>query len=172
MTVDAETAAAVPPPRITHVIFDMVSAAALRFQPHAGTSQSLRALLRAAHQDGLLLDTESAYTVAQQHVCNELGKEFTWELKAKMVRHVLHHDARGILHLAGGNTLHLLAARPAPAAAPRWARKRSTRRRCGSCRQQLCCSCCCTMLDKRQRPLLCTKPPTATTAAFRAPGAD
>jgi beta-phosphoglucomutase-like phosphatase (HAD superfamily) len=35
--------------------------------------------------DGLLLDTETLYTVAQQHVCQEYGREFTWSLKAKMM---------------------------------------------------------------------------------------
>lgn len=43
---------------ITHVLFDM---------------------------DGLLLDTESHYTVAQQQICAAHGCEFTWELKARMM---------------------------------------------------------------------------------------
>eukprot|EP00775_Hariotina_reticulata_P007339 gene7340-7551_t len=43
---------------ITHVIFDM---------------------------DGLLLDTETFYTIAQQQVAERYGKQFTWDLKAKMM---------------------------------------------------------------------------------------
>lgn len=39
--------------------------------------------------DGLLLDTEHCYTVAQRQVLDEiepgLGKAFTWELKSKMM---------------------------------------------------------------------------------------
>ncbi|KXZ42821.1 hypothetical protein GPECTOR_116g353 [Gonium pectorale] len=35
--------------------------------------------------DGLLLDTENAYTVAQQRVLDRFGRTFTWELKAKMM---------------------------------------------------------------------------------------
>lgn len=31
--------------------------------------------------DGLLLDTETAYTVAQQQIVQQWGKTFTWELK-------------------------------------------------------------------------------------------
>eukprot|EP00930_Biecheleria_cincta_P007299 TRINITY_DN108505_c0_g1_i1.p1 TRINITY_DN108505_c0_g1~~TRINITY_DN108505_c0_g1_i1.p1 ORF type:complete len:499 (-),score=104.43 TRINITY_DN108505_c0_g1_i1:62-1558(-) len=45
-------------PAATHVLFDM---------------------------DGLLLDTESAYTVAQQAIVDRWNKKFTWELKAKMM---------------------------------------------------------------------------------------
>jgi len=49
-------------PQITHVCFDM---------------------------DGLLLDTEACYTIAQQKVLDEieagLGKAFTWDLKSKMM---------------------------------------------------------------------------------------
>ena len=30
-------------------------------------------------------DTESIYTVVQQQICKRFGKEFTWELKAKMM---------------------------------------------------------------------------------------
>ncbi|KAL6748284.1 HAD-like domain-containing protein [Haematococcus lacustris] len=43
---------------VTHVIFDM---------------------------DGLLLDTESLYSVAQQQILNRYNKQFTWELKTKMM---------------------------------------------------------------------------------------
>lgn len=35
--------------------------------------------------DGLLLDTETSYTVAQQQILDRFGKTFTWELKAKMM---------------------------------------------------------------------------------------
>ncbi|PNH12160.1 Pseudouridine-5'-monophosphatase [Tetrabaena socialis] len=35
--------------------------------------------------DGLLLDTESAYTVAQQRILDRFSRTFTWELKAKMM---------------------------------------------------------------------------------------
>jgi len=45
-------------PSATHVLFDM---------------------------DGLLLDTESAYTVAQQQILDRFGKTFTWAMKAKMM---------------------------------------------------------------------------------------
>eukprot|EP00448_Togula_jolla_P027358 CAMPEP_0170648820 /NCGR_PEP_ID=MMETSP0224-20130122/44941_1 /TAXON_ID=285029 /ORGANISM="Togula jolla, Strain CCCM 725" /LENGTH=424 /DNA_ID=CAMNT_0010980377 /DNA_START=67 /DNA_END=1338 /DNA_ORIENTATION=- len=45
-------------PAITHVLFDM---------------------------DGLLLDTESKYTVAQQEVLDKWSKTFTWEVKAKIM---------------------------------------------------------------------------------------
>ncbi|KAF6262827.1 HAD-like domain-containing protein [Scenedesmus sp. NREL 46B-D3] len=44
--------------QITHVIFDM---------------------------DGLLLDTETFYTIAQQEILAGLGKEFSWDLKVKMM---------------------------------------------------------------------------------------
>jgi hypothetical protein len=36
-------------------------------------------------QDGLLLDTETFYTIAQQQVAERYGKQFTWDLKAKMM---------------------------------------------------------------------------------------
>eukprot|EP00879_Flechtneria_rotunda_P008552 GHRR01008959.1.p1 GENE.GHRR01008959.1~~GHRR01008959.1.p1 ORF type:complete len:293 (+),score=67.09 GHRR01008959.1:132-881(+) len=44
--------------QITHVIFDM---------------------------DGLLLDTETFYTIAQKDICEKHGKQFSWDLKAKMM---------------------------------------------------------------------------------------
>ena len=45
-------------PAVTHVVFDM---------------------------DGLLLDTESSYSVAQQAILDRWNKKFTWDLKAKMM---------------------------------------------------------------------------------------
>jgi pseudouridine-5'-monophosphatase len=45
-------------PGITHVIFDM---------------------------DGLLLDTEKFYSVAQQTILEKHGRQFSWDLKAKMM---------------------------------------------------------------------------------------
>ena len=45
-------------PAVTHVIFDM---------------------------DGLLLDTESSYSVAQQAILDKWNRKFTWDLKAKMM---------------------------------------------------------------------------------------
>ncbi|KAL6784428.1 hypothetical protein ACKKBF_B01750 [Auxenochlorella protothecoides x Auxenochlorella symbiontica] len=47
-----------PRPKITHVLFDM---------------------------DGLLLNTEEFYTVVQQNIAADYGKEFTWELKSKLL---------------------------------------------------------------------------------------
>ncbi|GJP30163.1 hypothetical protein CLOM_g22669 [Closterium sp. NIES-68] len=46
------------PRRITHVVFDM---------------------------DGLILDTEGLYTVAQQRILSRFNREFTWALKVKMM---------------------------------------------------------------------------------------
>ena len=34
--------------------------------------------------DGLLLNTESFYTVVQNNLCQRYGKEFSWELKSKV----------------------------------------------------------------------------------------
>lgn len=45
-------------PNITHVLFDM---------------------------DGLILDTETFYTVVQTHICARYDKTFTWEIKAKIM---------------------------------------------------------------------------------------
>jgi beta-phosphoglucomutase-like phosphatase (HAD superfamily) len=35
--------------------------------------------------DGLLLDTEGFYTNVQQRIAQQYGKEFTWEIKSKMM---------------------------------------------------------------------------------------
>ncbi|GFH10308.1 uncharacterized protein HaLaN_05598 [Haematococcus lacustris] len=53
---------------VTHVIFDM-----------DGKSASAISIA------GLLLDTESLYSVAQQQILNRYNKQFTWELKTKMM---------------------------------------------------------------------------------------
>lgn len=47
--------------KITHVLFDM---------------------------DGLLLNTEEFYTVVQQNIAADYGKEFTWELKVRGPKHL------------------------------------------------------------------------------------
>ena len=39
--------------------------------------------------DGLLLDTETSYTIAQQQICQRFGKEFTWALKASMTQSLM-----------------------------------------------------------------------------------
>jgi pseudouridine-5'-monophosphatase len=35
--------------------------------------------------DGVILDTETFYTVVQQQIVGKFGKEFTWALKARMM---------------------------------------------------------------------------------------
>ena len=40
-----------------------------------------------ADMDGLLLNTESFYTVVQNQLCKKYGTEFSWDLKAKVPFH-------------------------------------------------------------------------------------
>lgn len=48
--------------------------------------------------DGLLLDTETAYTVAQQQIVQQWGKTFTWELKVYSAPlNSTSHSTAGIL---------------------------------------------------------------------------
>ncbi len=46
--------------------------------------------------DGLLLDTEGAYTIAQQQVLDRFGLTFTWEHKARARRCMGETRAKGV----------------------------------------------------------------------------
>lgn len=54
--------------------------ATLKFGPKR--FYTLKSLL--ADMDGLLLNTESFYTVVQKQLCKQYGREFTWDLKSKV----------------------------------------------------------------------------------------
>ncbi|GLC44236.1 hypothetical protein PLESTB_000755500 [Pleodorina starrii] len=47
--------------------------------------------------DGLLLDTEGAYTIAQQRILDRFGRKFTWELKAGMMGRQAMEGAKWLL---------------------------------------------------------------------------
>ena len=51
--------------------------------------------------DGLLLDTEGFYTVVQQRLASQFGKQFTWDLKAKMMGKKVQVDVDVLLTQKG-----------------------------------------------------------------------
>lgn len=101
--------------RITHVLFDMVGRCNSTLAPEivhpddatpAGQHSRLCKQLGPPstppqRQDGLLLDTETHYTTAQQKVLEPLGVEFTFELKTMMMGKRAIEAAQALIDATG-----------------------------------------------------------------------